>query len=84
MAPAFGCSISMCLFALVNLPLETIISSLTAAVHLIKGKIIAVPGLKGNQGNRGISLDLYHSGSDPLTWWKLCNYILRYAEDFFF
>lgn len=67
MAPAFGCSISMRLFALVKLHLETIISSLTAAMHVIKGKLLAVPGPEGNCGTHGVSLDLYQSGSDPLT-----------------
>lgn len=84
MTPALGCPISQeCLFALVKLPLETVISSLTGAVHLIKGKLIGVPDPQGTQGTRGVPLDLNHSASDPLTWWKLCDYLLRYAEVFF-
>lgn len=84
MAPALSCPISQeCLFALVKLPLETIISSLTAAVHIIKGKLIGVPDPEGTEGTRGVPLDLYHSGSDPLTWQKLCDYLLWYARGFF-
>lgn len=84
MAPALGCPISQdSLFALVKLPLETIISFLTVAMCILKGKLIGVPDPEGTQGTCGVSLDLYHSGSDPLTWWKLCDYLLWYAKGFF-
>jgi len=84
MALAFSCPISQeCLFALVKLPLETIISSLTAAMHIIKGKLRSVPDPEQTPGTRGVPLDLYRSGSAPLTWWKLCDFLLCYAEGFF-
>lgn len=84
MAPALSCPITQkCLFALVKLPLETIISFLTAAMNIIKGKLIGVPDPEGTQGTHGVPLDLYHSGSDPRMWWKLCDYLLWYAEGIF-
>lgn len=61
MALARGCPISQeCLFALVKLPLDTVISPFTAAVGVIKGKLVGVPDPRGTQGTREVPLGLYH------------------------
>lgn len=52
MAVARGCPISQeCLFALVKLPLDTVISLLTAAVGVIKGKLVGVPDPQRDSGH---------------------------------
>lgn len=84
MALALGCPISQeHRFALVKLPFEIVISCLTAAMRIIKGKLIGVPDPRGTQGTCGVPLNLYHSDSDPVMWCKLCDYLLWYAEGFF-
>lgn len=84
MAQALSCPISQeCLFALVKLPLKTVIRALTADMHIVKGKLIGVSDSDGTQGTHGVPLDLHHLGSDPLTRWRLGHYLLWYAKGIF-
>lgn len=63
----------LCLFALVKLPLKTVISPFTAAVGVIKGKLVGVPDPRGTQGTREVPLDLYL---------QLCDYLSCHAQGF--